>query len=278
MRKSQFVAVSVALLAATAIAVGVAYAAIPGSDGTISGCYFKVTGVLRVIDTGKNEKCLPNFETAISWNAKGAKGDPGAPGVPGTPGAQGVPGKDGIDGKNGAPGAPGKDGTNGQDGAPCLPSNPACVGPNGDPGPPGQPGQPGEKGTAGTDGKDGTSVNSAAEPNGANCAEGGSKFTAGNTVTYACNGAPGTSGGVSAPFITTIVFSVPAGSFATGIASCPAGRAAVGGGYDLPDSIGNLASIMQNRPLTDGSGWLVRGRSGAQNPFSVEVWAICVTT
>ena len=216
MRKSRFVAGAVGALAATVIVVGVAYAGIPGSDGTINGCYLKVTGGLRVIDPAKNEKCLPALETALSWNSKGVKGDPGAPGAagapgtpgaPGAPGAQGLPGKDGasgspglpgkdgVDGKNGEPGAPGKDGTNGQDGVPCLPTNPACVGPKGDPGAPGQPGQPGEKGTPGADGKDGVSVTSAVEPNGANCANGGSKFTSTSGTTYACNGADGGSGG-----------------------------------------------------------------------------------
>ena len=38
------------------------------------------------------------------------------------------------------------------------------------------------------------SVASAVEPAGANCADGGSKFTAANGVTYACNGADGESG------------------------------------------------------------------------------------
>jgi hypothetical protein len=64
-------------------------------------------------------------------------------------------------------------------------------------GPPGQngaPGQNGTNGTNGTNGKDGVSVTSATEPAGANCADGGSKFTAANGVTYACNGAKGDKG------------------------------------------------------------------------------------
>ena len=44
----------------------------------------------------------------------------------------------------------------------------------------------------------------------------------------------------------------------------------------IAHSIGNLFNVMQNRPLGDGSGWLVRMRSGAQNPFTTEVWAVCV--
>jgi hypothetical protein len=70
-------------------------------------------------------------------------------------------------------------------------------GPAGAPGAKGEPGVPGTKGTDGTDGangadgKDGVSVTSAVEPAGYNCANGGSKFTAANGVTYACDGASG---------------------------------------------------------------------------------------
>ena len=46
-------------------------------------------------------------------------------------------------------------------------------------------------GTPGTNGTNGVSVTSATEAAGANCASGGSKFTAANGVTFACNGAKG---------------------------------------------------------------------------------------
>jgi Collagen triple helix repeat (20 copies) len=58
----------------------------------------------------------------------------------------------------------------------------------------GPPGKDGANGTNGVNGQHGVSVASESEPAGANCAEGGSKFTAANGVTYACNGAPGTQG------------------------------------------------------------------------------------
>jgi hypothetical protein len=67
-------------------------------------------------------------------------------------------------------------------------------GPQGTQGVKGEPGAPGTNGTNGIDGHDGFSVTSEPEPQGANCAEGGSKFTAANGVTYACNGAVGPSG------------------------------------------------------------------------------------
>ena len=47
-----------AVAAFAATAGGVAYATIPGSNGTINGCYEKRTGILRVIDAGAGAKCL----------------------------------------------------------------------------------------------------------------------------------------------------------------------------------------------------------------------------
>jgi len=101
-------------------------------------------------------------------------------------------------------------------------------------GPTGQQGLKGDAGTPGTNGTNGISVTSAAEPVGANCANGGSKFTAANGVTYACNGQDGnssgplgqtastvfSSGSLSSPLAFTLVpnlsqtVMVPAGSVA----------------------------------------------------------------
>jgi hypothetical protein len=67
----------------------------------------------------------------------------------------------------------------------------------GQPGPQGAKGEPGAPGTNGTDGtdgaagKDGVSVMSAAEPAGANCADGGVQLTAAIGVSYVCNGKRG---------------------------------------------------------------------------------------
>ena len=69
------------------IAGSVAWAAIPGDDDVIHGCYLKAGGFLRVIDPSVT-KCK-KIETAIWWNQSGA---PGEPGEPGSPGEQGPPG------------------------------------------------------------------------------------------------------------------------------------------------------------------------------------------
>jgi hypothetical protein len=80
-------------------------------------------------------------------------------------------------------------------------------GEKGDPGAPGQPGQ---------NGKDGQSVTNAVEDRGANCPNGGSRFTAGaGLATFACNGRDGKDGkdgndGVDGASVTTAP--EPAGS------------------------------------------------------------------
>lgn len=65
------------------------------------------------------------------------------------------------------------------------------AGPQGSAGAKGENGAPGVKGENGTNG---ASVTSSAEPAGTNCKAGGSKFVAGASTTYACNGENGTTG------------------------------------------------------------------------------------
>jgi hypothetical protein len=73
----------VAAVTATAVAVGgIAYAAIPGSDGTISGCYSTSSGALRVIDTATTTSCNSG-ENPINWNQRGRTGPTGPVGPPG---------------------------------------------------------------------------------------------------------------------------------------------------------------------------------------------------
>ena len=74
-----------ALLAGGAMAVG----AIPTSNGTITGCYSKQTGSLRIVDSGK--KCGKK-ETRLTWNQKGVKGADGIAGATGPMGPAGPAG------------------------------------------------------------------------------------------------------------------------------------------------------------------------------------------
>jgi hypothetical protein len=58
------------------VAGGIAYAAIPGADGTINGCYKMSDGTLRVIDAEAGEKCKSS-EKPIAWSQTGPPGPPG---------------------------------------------------------------------------------------------------------------------------------------------------------------------------------------------------------
>lgn len=78
-------------------AAGVAFATIPGFDGTIHGCY-KKNGDLRVIDPEapkKDQNACKNDETPLDWSRQG---QPGQPGQPGEDGEDGQDGQDGVSG------------------------------------------------------------------------------------------------------------------------------------------------------------------------------------
>jgi hypothetical protein len=80
----------VAVLGVGVVTAGIAYAAIPASDGTIQGCYAKLGGFLRVVDSAS--QCKTSLEVPIKWSQNGLKGDPGLNGTNGTNGAPGAPG------------------------------------------------------------------------------------------------------------------------------------------------------------------------------------------
>jgi hypothetical protein len=99
-------------------ASGTAWAAetvssIVAPDGTITGCYQKQYGQLRVVASAA--ECGPS-ELSVSWNQqgpkgeKGDKGDTGDTGATGATGPQGAPGSPGARGEKGEPGAPGSQG------------------------------------------------------------------------------------------------------------------------------------------------------------------------
>jgi hypothetical protein len=73
---SVIVAVGVLSLAAA----GIAFATIPDSSGVIHGCYKKLNGTLRVVDSPGDCR---HSEAAIQWNQRGPQGPPGPPGISG---------------------------------------------------------------------------------------------------------------------------------------------------------------------------------------------------
>jgi type VI secretion system secreted protein Hcp len=134
MRRSKR-ALQIALPTAAALGAGAAVAvgSIPGSDGTITGCYAgpngltingvaggpiatEPPGTLRVIDPSKSGlpnatpdeyQCRAKEESTITWNQQGPAGPQGAAGPQGSTGAQGAAGPQGPAGGQGANGAPG---------------------------------------------------------------------------------------------------------------------------------------------------------------------------
>lgn len=130
-----------ALVAGTAT---VALASIPSADGTITGCYTKSSGTLRIIDPAAT-KCGTN-ETTISWNQKGPKGDTGATGPAGPAGPTGPAGPAGPAGPKGDTGATGPTGPAGPQG------DTGATGPVGPQGPAGDTGPAGPQGPAGASG------------------------------------------------------------------------------------------------------------------------------
>jgi hypothetical protein len=85
-------AMVVSLLALSVAVGGVAYAAIPASDGTIRGCYDPTSGSphpLSVVDDPS--ECKSPF-VLLPWNQTGPPGARGATGPAGTPGPAGPPG------------------------------------------------------------------------------------------------------------------------------------------------------------------------------------------
>lgn len=61
---------------------GIAYAAIPGTDGIIHGCYQKTNGALRVIDPAARQAC-GSTEKSLDWNQVGQQGAAGPQGPAG---------------------------------------------------------------------------------------------------------------------------------------------------------------------------------------------------
>jgi hypothetical protein len=211
MNRKRLLGSAVGALVAAAIAGGVAYATIPGPDNVYNACMFKSLGTIRLIDkslpsTNLMSHCTDK-ETEISWNQAGQPGPPGPQGAKGEPGAPGTNGTNGTDGKDGVSVTMASEpaGANcGGGGVQLTAANGVSYVCNGKAGADGKDGANGTNGADGADGADGVSVTSAVEPAGSNCANGGSKFTAANGVTYACNGAPGSGGGPTGQDATSV--------------------------------------------------------------------------
>lgn len=93
---SSRMAVAGGIVALFGVSGGMAYAAIPADDGTITGCYTKTTtapepqGSLRVVDS---ESQCRRQEIALLWSQQGPSGLEGPAGPQGEPGIPGPAGE-----------------------------------------------------------------------------------------------------------------------------------------------------------------------------------------
>ena len=216
-----------AALAATAVSWASGALTSAPSSSTITACRNDQNGNLRIV---ADADACRTPESSLSWNADGPTGDvgpvgPAGPAGPqGPTGADGAPGPAGATGEPGAKGDPGPAGADGTDGVNGVNGVPGVDGRDGAPGADGTDGTNGVNGAPGADGApgvDGVSVASAAEPSGANCADGGSRFTAGASVTFACNGADGADGAASGSPAFQRVGGYVAGGTSVQISSAP---------------------------------------------------------
>jgi Collagen triple helix repeat (20 copies) len=84
------------------------------SASVINACMLNHVGTIRLV--GSAGQCVPQVESAISWNVQGPTGDAGPAGQIGPQGADGAPGLIGPQGADGAPGAIGPQGQVGPQG------------------------------------------------------------------------------------------------------------------------------------------------------------------
>ena len=116
MRRWKWKALAVVGVVSSLAFAAAALAAIPGASGTISACYAKNNGVLRVIDAQAGARCDANKEKALAWNQQGPPGPQGAQGAQGSQGPAGLQGTPGSVGPQGAPGPVGHEGREGPQG------------------------------------------------------------------------------------------------------------------------------------------------------------------
>lgn len=102
----------VSAASALVVAGGIAYAGIPSADGTITACFTKSGGALRVIDAEAGQTCAKN-EIQLQWSKQGVPGPQGPQGPAGPAGPAGPQGETGPAGPEGPAGPAGPAGPQG---------------------------------------------------------------------------------------------------------------------------------------------------------------------
>ncbi len=241
------------IVAALALAGGIAYASIPSGAGVYTACKLNATGTIRLIDPSLPSSSLLShciaLESQITWDQNGQPGPAGAPGPQGPQGPKGETGATGPAGPPGADGAPGKDGAIGAQGP---------TGATGPAGPPGADGAPGKDGAIGPQGPKGDTGDT------------GPQGPAGATGPAGANGASGYQ------IVSSSITSLPnGGSVASASAFCPMGKKVVGGGWDTDAS--KDVFVMTSTPNATGSAWLGSIQNNSSGTVQVVLTAACVT-
>jgi Collagen triple helix repeat (20 copies) len=152
----------IVVVAALAVAGGIAYATAKGGGPVFTACKSNSTGALRLIDPSLSSNSQLSHcsreESAVSWNQSGREGPPGPQGEQGDrgpAGPAGAQGEAGPAGAQGATGAAGPQGLNGDTGAKGDPGAKGDAGATGSQGPKGDTGDKGDKGDPGATGPTG---------------------------------------------------------------------------------------------------------------------------
>jgi hypothetical protein len=145
------------------------------------------------------------------------------------------------------------------------------AGPKGEKGDPGSASNVGATGATGATGPKGDTGNTGAT---------GDTGPTGPTGQTGQTGQTGPAGFASTTVVSANA-STPASSTATGSVPCPNSHPrVVGGGFEIPEPVASIMTVLDSRPLAGGSGWAVEVRNGSSGPGSqpinYAIWAVCV--
>lgn len=223
-------------------------------------------GTYRLSLTNNSLYGLTNVRTGTIDVTLGAEGPAGPQGPVGPQGPAGPAGPAGSQGPAGPAGPAGPQGVTGSPG-PAGPVGPA--GAAGAPGPQGPVGPVGPAGPAGAVGPQG--------PAGAAGATGpaGPAGTIGLTGPVGPQGPQGPAG-VSGYAVATCSVTAAALALTTRTCSCPTGKKALSGGFDLGFGAG-VVSVVISQPTADQSGWTFGLFNGATYGNGATLTAVCAT-
>jgi hypothetical protein len=236
-------------------------------------------GVVRSV--GASEKCRPweNRKPGVAvLGPAGPKGDKGDAGVPGSQGQRGEAGAAGAQGSQGPAGAVGPAGAKGDTGSAGAKGEDGSTGPAGPSGPKGDTGAAGAQGVKGDTGAKGDKGDTGATGSAGAVGAAGPIGPVGPAGPKGDTGPAGPAGPKGDKGATGDIGSLETvtGGTATGekqfTVSCPAGKQAISGGFDIQGSV--TASFRSNAAgnPTGTNSWTIKQSSGAALSGTVYVY------